>query len=113
MIKGSPDQNHFIFEINVGKKTDPRFNDSEFESSGNASYIFRVLLCRIRLYPTLISKIKWFWSGLPLNIFSFLNTKMSENGTESKNFHDINIQNVRKKFRISLNKLQRWALYFY
>ena len=27
---------------------------------------FRVVLCRIRLFPTLISKIKWLWSELPL-----------------------------------------------
>ena len=26
----------------------------------------RVVLCRIRLFPTLISKIKWLGSGLPL-----------------------------------------------
>jgi len=29
---------------------------------------FRVVLCRIRLFPTLISKIKWMWSGLPLKL---------------------------------------------
>ena len=28
---------------------------------------FRAVLCRIRLFPTLISKIKWFASELPLN----------------------------------------------
>ena len=27
---------------------------------------FRVVICRIRGFPTLISKIKWFGSGLPL-----------------------------------------------
>ena len=32
--------------------------DSKFE--------FRVVLCRIRLFPKLISKIKWLWYGLPL-----------------------------------------------
>ena len=29
------------------------------------SFNFRVVLCRIRLFPTLISKIKWLGSGLP------------------------------------------------
>ena len=29
----------------------------------------RVVCCRIRLIPTIISKIKWVWSGLPLNQF--------------------------------------------
>ena len=28
---------------------------------------FRVVLCRIRLFPTLISKVKWLGSGLTLN----------------------------------------------
>ena len=31
-----------------------------------ASFVFRVVLCRIRLFPTLISKIKWLWPELPL-----------------------------------------------
>ena len=30
--------------------------------------IFRVVLFRIRLFPTLISKIKWLVSALPLNL---------------------------------------------
>ena len=30
------------------------------------SFKFRVVLCRIRPSPTLISKIKWLWSELPL-----------------------------------------------
>ena len=28
---------------------------------------FKVVLCRIRLFPTMISKIKWLWSELPLS----------------------------------------------
>ena len=31
-----------------------------------ASIKFRVVLCRIRLFPTFISKIRWFGSALPL-----------------------------------------------
>ena len=31
------------------------------------SFNLRVVLCRIRLFPTLISKIKWLVSELPLN----------------------------------------------
>ena len=31
-------------------------------------YESRIVLCRIRLFPTLISKIKWFGSWLPLNL---------------------------------------------
>ena len=31
-----------------------------------ALFKFRVVLCRIRFFPTLISKIKWLGSGLPL-----------------------------------------------
>ena len=32
------------------------------------SFEFRVVLCRIRLFPTLIWKIKWLGSGVPLNL---------------------------------------------
>ena len=32
----------------------------------NSSFNFRVVLCRIRPFPTLISKIKWHGSELPL-----------------------------------------------
>ena len=32
----------------------------------NSSFNLRVVVCRIRLFPTLISKIKWLGSGLPL-----------------------------------------------
>ena len=31
-------------------------------------FIFRVVPCRIRLFPTLISNIKWLWCGPPLNL---------------------------------------------
>ena len=60
-LKGSPDQTHFIFEIIVGKRQirhKNRWNMTSFK--------FRVVLCRIRLFPTLISeKKKWLESGLP------------------------------------------------
>ena len=37
------------------------------------SFKFRVVLCRIRLFPTMISKVKWLGSKLPLSYFwSFL-----------------------------------------
>ena len=39
----------------------------EYESYYMMLFKFRVVLCRIRLFPTLISKMKWLWSGLPLN----------------------------------------------
>ena len=32
------------------------------------SFTFRVVRCRIRLFPTLISRIKWLGSGLPLTM---------------------------------------------
>ena len=34
------------------------------------SFNLRVVLCRIRLFPTLISKIIWLWSELPLNLIN-------------------------------------------
>ena len=37
--------------------------------SRNSSLNFRVVLCRFRLFPTLVSTIKWLGSGLPLKCF--------------------------------------------
>jgi len=74
-FKGSPDRSSFIFESNLGKSRNPTYSDSEMErrisrSAQNrlkmASFYFRVVLCRIRIFPTLILMIKWLWSGLPL-----------------------------------------------
>ena len=72
-IKGSSDPSQFIFEINVGKsrirhRTTLNLNiQSILTRSRNSSFRFRVVLWRIRLFPTLILKIKWFGSELPLN----------------------------------------------
>ena len=44
-------------------------SDKERLQSILSLFNFRVVLCRIRLIPTLISKIRWFWSELPLNFF--------------------------------------------
>ena len=74
LFKGSPDLNHLIFEINVGKgrirhKTTLNLNDEFLDRLKiDCRFKFRVVLCRIRLFPTLISKIKWFGSELPLSI---------------------------------------------
>ena len=76
-FKGSPDPNHFIFEINVGKG---RIRNSLWNKErlcnwiarsdrlGMASFKFRVVLCRIRFFPTLILTIKWLGYGLPLRL---------------------------------------------
>ena len=61
-----------MFEINVGKSRIRHKNDSEFEFSIDFESIekfiiqFQCRVYRIRLFPTLISKIKWLWSELPL-----------------------------------------------
>ena len=49
------------------------------------SIIFRVVSSRIRLFPTLISKIKWVGSGLPLKIkvLKFLGSKPRHKRTTS------------------------------
>ena len=69
---------HFIFEINVGKSrirhtTTPNLNDELLDRLKiDCRFNFRVVLYRIRLFPTLISKIKWLWSELPLSIIRSL-----------------------------------------
>ena len=72
IFKGSTDPSRFIFEISVGKGrirhiTTLNLNlQSTLSRSGNLSFNFRFVVCRIRLFPTLISKIKWLESELPL-----------------------------------------------
>ena len=72
IFKGSPALNHFIFEINVGKgrirhTTTLNLNDEFLDRLKiDSRFKFRVVICRIRLSPTLISKIKWLVSELPL-----------------------------------------------
>ena len=72
VFKGSPDLSHFIFEINVKKgrirhTTTLNLND-EFQDrlKIDCKFKIRVVLCRIRPFLTLISKIKWHVSELPL-----------------------------------------------
>ena len=74
-FKGSQDRSHFIFETNVGKRRIRHRTtlNLKFQSilrrSRNSSLNSRVVVCRIRLFPTLISKIKWLASGLHLNSY--------------------------------------------
>ena len=64
------DPSHFIFEINVGKSrirhimTLYLILQSILIRSWNSSVNFRVVVRRIRLFPTLIAKIKWVWTTL-------------------------------------------------
>ena len=71
-FKGSSDPSQFIFEINVGKSrirhwTTLNLNHAIFNRFWvDLKFNFGVVLCRIRLFPTLISKIKWLCYELPL-----------------------------------------------
>ena len=65
-FKGGPDHSHFIFEINVGKsrirhRTTLKLNNLLLilSRSRKSSFNLSVVLGRIRLFPTSISKIKW------------------------------------------------------
>ena len=74
-LKGSPDQSHFIFEINVGKRR-IRHNTSTLKLNESFPdqlkidwrFKFRIVLCRIRLFPSMIQK----WHRLGLNYTLFL-----------------------------------------
>ena len=59
-FKGSPDPSHFIIEWWISRSTQNR--------SKIMSFKFRVVLCRIRLSPTLFfkNKITWVWTTLKL-----------------------------------------------
>ena len=54
----------FYFWNQCRNESDPTYKDSEIQN--RLSFKFRVVLCRFRFLPTLISKIKWLWSGLHL-----------------------------------------------
>ena len=77
-FKGSSDPSPYIFEINVGKsriRHTTTLND-EFLNRLKIDWRWRSnsesVLSRIRLFPTLISKIKWLWSELPLNQITYM-----------------------------------------
>ena len=63
-FKGGSDQKHSIFELNVGKSRIRHKTTMNYELLDRLK--IRVALCRIRLFPTFNSKIKWFGSELPL-----------------------------------------------
>ena len=79
-IEQTKEQNQLLpvrIENLVGK------NDSGFEwcnlqlilcRTRNSTFNFTVVICRIRIFPTLISKIKWFESELPLNFVKLVLT---------------------------------------
>ena len=79
ILRGSSDLGHFIFEINVGKSrirhiTALNLNLQSISSrSKNSSFNLRVVVCRILLFPTFISKIIWLGSELPLRIYGYMN----------------------------------------
>ena len=58
-FKDSLDTSHFIFEINIGKGR-IRHQGSTTSRLTMTSFKFRLVACRIRLFPALISKIKLF-----------------------------------------------------
>ena len=71
-MRGSSDRNHLIFEINVGKRRirhTTTLIDFRSTQNSNSESLYR----RIRLFPTLISKIKWLESKLSLiaNVIAF------------------------------------------
>ena len=74
IFKGSSDPSHFLFEINVGKRrirhrTTVNSNEIIFNRYGNSAFNFRVVICRIRPFPTLTWKneMAWVWSPKSLD----------------------------------------------
>jgi len=71
LAKDNLDPSRLIFEINVGREhiTTSNLNlQSTLSRFRNSSLNFRVVVYRIRFFPTLISEIKWLGYGLPLRI---------------------------------------------
>ena len=69
----------FYFWTQCRKEADQTYNDSEWShlqsilsQSRNSSFNSRVVVCRIRLFSTLISKIKWLGFELPLKAPIFI-----------------------------------------
>ena len=67
-IKGSPNQSHTIFDGKVGSDIERLWiwlTSSSIDFESIKKFNFRVVLCRIRRFPTLVGKIKWLEHGLP------------------------------------------------
>ena len=65
-----------------------------------ASFYFKVILCRIRIFPRLISKIKWLGSGLPLIWGKYFKTNqkdLSEKSSISSNSSDDETEEKKMK----------------
>ena len=71
----------------------PFYASIGFSQPRNSSFNFRVVLCRIRLFPTLISIIKWCGSELPL---SFKDELTSFRMTNILSIHSIRYTDMKK-----------------
>ena len=81
-LKGSSDQSLFIFEFNVERS-------------------------RIRLFSTLNSKIKWLWSGLPLNLGRIDGLRIPDNFTSF--ILRPRLWSSSNLGRIPLNQISAWG----
>ena len=87
----------------------------DFESIQNSSFNLRVVACRIRLFPTLISKIKW--PGLSLNNFfrEFLPLCLQEHWYYNYSWYwrDTSLDNLVKLLLFLYNFLQMTIIQYY
>ena len=58
---------------------------------------FKVVICRIRLFPTMFSKLKWVGSGLPFNLTCIFLDLSNWNSLQIKNqyFNDLDLTLIR------------------
>ena len=118
-IKDSSDPSHFIFEINVGNRrirhrTILKLN---FSSDSNwqkiKSFKFRVVQCRIRLFPALISKIKWLSSELPLIKIVLVMIRVDSNILALRMSPAVNgrgLFDIERVFSVSKSRFRYWEV---
>ena len=71
----------------------------------------RVVLCRIRIFPTKISKMKWVWSGLPLNTF-FRNILIASKNSKIWHLFSIRLEFSAKNENVLLKEgVPFWHFY--
>ena len=102
-LKCSSDPSHFIFEINVGKSrirhtTTLKLNDEFLDRLNSIEESNSVVLCRIRLFPTLVSKIKRLGSELPLRKWTILKSIIQMSDYLNWNQSQVLIWNLQLKF---------------
>ena len=110
-VKGSSEASYFIIENNVGKRRIRHRTTLKLNllSTRNrlkiSSFKLRVVLCRTRLFPTLISKLKWFESEIlkqdrslfTVNYFALISLALGPSAFTAAIFQRLDFESQERK----------------